>query len=90
MDDTSVAEYLGITDEQARQIRIRPPRAKLCPGCTTVHQVYPSVSFHHSPICRDQYKCSICNGPLFSETISGQEVGLICEKCHGVEERDDA
>lgn len=83
LSDASVAEYLGITPEQVRIMRLH----KLtCPDCVNVHISFPTIRAFHSPLCAANRKCASC-GKEMPEMICGHEVGAICWDCYDSESK---
>lgn len=78
LSNASVAEYLGITPEQVRIMRLH----KLtCPDCVNVHISFPTIRAFHSPLCEANRKCANC-GKEMPEMVRGHEVGAICWDCY--------
>ena len=78
LTDETVAEYIGITAEQVRIMRLDK---MTCPDCRNVDASYPIIKAFHSPLCKANRKCAICGADI-PELTCGHEVGLICGDCY--------
>lgn len=77
--DATVAEYLGVSTEQVRLIKLGN---MTCSACADVHPSYPQIKAFHSPVCKAARHCAECSKEM-PNLVHGHEVGLICSDFYG-------
>ena len=74
IDDAIVADYLGLTTDQVRLLRMSRGTYQ-CAACSALHPTMPIIRVYHFPVCKENGKCRMCGGRI--DAPNGHEVGLI-------------